>query len=621
MKASRLLFFAQVLSIAVPMFAAGQVTIDDLMKYRTVSAVELSADGSRAVFVVTQPNFGENVMRSNLYLLGASGAAIQLTNGPRQDEDPRWSPDGKWIAFISDRDAKPAKAGKRQVWVISPGGGKAWQLTLGTQTILALEWAPDGKHLAVVATEAPSDEEEKRTKDKDDAVIVDHDYRMARIYLVSVPDGKAELLYAGDRHITSISFSPRGDEIAFADQPTPNYPDFYLHSIVRVIDAGTKQVRVIAGAPSSNVSPQFSPDGSMVAFLGLSPADLLAWRLYVVPNTGGTSLRVAADFDEDIQEFRWADDSAALYFSASHGMDRHIYRAALDGRALQVDRFPIGVARGFAIRNGKFAFMYESPSQGAEVYTATPGRGELAATKRTEMNPYLAHLSLGKTEVVRWKNKKDGMAMEGLLVTPPDYQPGKAYPLLLVIHGGPTDQFDTGFRLWYARAYPVHVFASQGYVVFKPNPRGSGGWGVKFRQATLKDFGGADYHDIQDGVDELIARGIADPDHMGVMGWSYGGYMTAWTITQTSRFRAASVGAGMTNLYSLYGTSLFPFWLEWYFGGPPWQARELYMARSPMTFVDHVTTPTLIQYGTEDRGAISQGEKLYTALRARAAFP
>ncbi len=234
------------------------------------------------------------------------------------------------------------------------------------------------------------------------------------------------------------------------------------------------------------------------------------------------------------------------------------------------------------------------------------------------MNPYLADLSLGKTEVVRWKNKKDGMAMEGLLVTPPDYQPGKAYPLLVVIHGGPTGHFDTGFNLWSAGAYPVHVFALQGYVVFKPNPRGSGGRGAKFRAANLKDWGGADYHDIQDGVDELIARGIADPDHMGVMGWSYGGYMTAWTITQTSRFRAASVGAGSPNLYSSYGTTSDAFFLEWYFGGPPWQARELYMAHSPMTFVDHVTTPTLIQHGTEDPGVpISQGEELYTALRAR----
>ncbi len=491
MKASRLFCFALVLCLAPLAFAGRQVTIDDLMKYRYVSpqedvaGVDLSPDGSRAVFVVFQADLDENVMRSNLYLLGSSGAAIQLTKGPRHDEHPRWSPDGKWIAFISDRDAKPAKAGRRQVWAISPDGGEAWQLTRGTQTIVAMEWAPDGKHLAVVATEAPSEQEEKRTRDKDDAVIVDHDYKMGRIYLVSFPDGKAELLYASDRHIASISFSPHGDEIAFADQPTPKVSDFWLHSVVRVINVGTKQVRVIAAAPSSNVLPQFSPDGSMVAFRGLSQNDFGAWGLYVVPVTGGASRRVAADFDEEIHEFRWADDSAAVYFTAPHGMEQHIYRAALDGKAQQVDQFPIGVARALAVRNGKLAFVYESPSQDAEVYTATLGRRELAATKRTEMNPYLADLSLGKTEVVRWRNKKDGMAMEGLLVTPPDYQPGKACPLLVLIRSGVQGVHNTSFRLQYYNAYPVQVFASQGYAVFMPNPRGSGGWGVKFRLTRI----------------------------------------------------------------------------------------------------------------------------------------
>ncbi len=396
MKVSRLFCFALVLCLALPAFAGRQVTIDDLMKYRNASSVELLADGSRAVFVVTQPDFDENVMRSNLYVLGASSAAIKLTNGPRHDEHPRWSPDGKWIAFISDRDAKPAKAGKRQVWVISPDGGEAWQLTRGTQTIVggwdgsAVEWAPDGKHLAVVATEAPSDEEEKRTKDQDDAVIVDHDYKMGRIYLVSVPDGKAELLYAGDRHITSISFSPRGDEIAFAAQPTPKCcANFYLHSIIGVINVGTKQVRVIAGAPSSNAYPQFSPNGSMVAFLGLSQTDLFAWRLYVVPVTGGASQRVAADFDEEIREFRWADDSAALYFIASHGMDVHIYRAALDGKAQQVDQFPIGVAQDFAIRNGKTCFRVRiAQPRGRGIHgNARPRRISRYETHRDESIP------------------------------------------------------------------------------------------------------------------------------------------------------------------------------------------------------------------------------------------
>lgn len=235
------------------------------------------------------------------------------------------------------------------------------------------------------------------------------------------------------------------------------------------------------------------------------------------------------------------------------------------------------------------------------------------------MNPFVSDLSLGKIELVKWKNKTDGLELDGLLLTPPGYTPGKSYPLLLVIHGGPAGAFQTSFALRRG-AYPVQAFASQGYVVFMPNPRGSGGYGEHFRKANIKDWGYSDYNDIQDGVDELVARGIADKDRLGVMGWSYGGFMTSWTITQTQRFKAASVGAGVTNLFSMYGTTDIPPFQESYFGARPWEDRELYAKHSAMSFVDKVTTPTLIQHGTEDRRVpISQGEELYTALRSRGA--
>jgi len=229
----------------------------------------------------------------------------------------------------------------------------------------------------------------------------------------------------------------------------------------------------------------------------------------------------------------------------------------------------------------------------------------------------VTELALGKTELVKWKNKTDGMEIDGLLLTPPDYVAGKSYPLLVVIHGGPAGVFQASFTLRRS-AYPVQAFASQGYVVFMPNPRGSGGYGERFRKANVKDWGYSDYNDIQDGVDELVARGIADKNRMGVMGWSYGGFMTSWTITQTQRFKAASVGAGVTNLFSMWGTTDIPPFQESYFGARPWEDRELYNKHSAMSFVDKVTTPTLIQHGTEDRRVpLSQGEELYTALRSR----
>lgn len=608
--------------LAVPAFAARPVTLDDVLKYKSLTALEVSPDGRRAAVVVSESEFDENTMRTNIYLVDSAGAAaIKLTNGPKHDTHPRWSPDGKWIAFLSDREAKPAKAGKKQIWIISPNGGEAWQLTRGTFSVESFEWAPDSRKIALVATEGPSEEEDKRKKEKDDAVLVEHDPKLGRIYLATVPEGTSELLYAGS-HVTSISFSPKGDEVAFAEQPTPKAPDSF-HSVVRVIALASKQVRTLAAGGTSNDKPKWSPDGKWVAFESGSQKDWAAnTYVHVVPAAGGSAQNLTREFNEEVVQFEWSDDSSSIYFTGAHAMDQHVFRATLDGKFSSVDERP-GVNRAISIRNNTMAWVYENPLEPADVYFATlrPKRAvrqlRLTPAKASNFNPQVSELALGKTEVVTWKNKTDNLPMEGLLVTPPNYAPGKPYPLLLIIHGGPAGVFNRSFLLRRS-AYPVQVFASQGYVVFMPNPRGSGGYGEQFRKANVKDWGYSDYNDIQDGVDSLVERGIADKDHMGVMGWSYGGYMTSWTITQTSRYRAASVGAGVTDLFSFYGTTDIPPFIESYFGGKAWEAHEVLDKHSAMNFLDKVTTPTLIQHGMEDRRVpYSQGEELYTGLRAR----
>lgn len=615
---------------ALPAFAARPVTLDDIVKYKGMDAVEISPDGRRAAVVVSEFDFDENVIRTNIYLADSSGkAAVKLTNAPKHDDTPRWSPDGKWLAFLSDREARPKKESedkpRKQIWVMSPEGGEAWQLTRGTFSVSTFEWAPDGKRIAFLATQGLSDEEEKKRKNKDDAQLVDHDVKMGHIYLASVPDGQSELLYAGAGHVTALSFSPRGDEIAFDEQPTPKVPDVF-HSVVRVIALASKQVRDLAADSQLTYGgPKWSPDGKYIAYEASSQTDWWANRyLYLSPAAGGTPQRLTRDFDEEIQQFEWSDDSGSIYFVGAKGVEQYVLRVTLDGKVSVADNRP-GVSRRISIANGNMAWLHETPSEPVDVcFAALRGPGKilkgtlkLSPRKVTSMNPFVSDLALGKTEVVKWKNKTDGLELDGLLLTPPDYAPGKPYPLLLVIHGGPAGMFQTSFTLRRG-AYPVQAFASQGYVVFMPNPRGSGGYGERFRRANVKDWGYSDFNDIQDGVDELIARGVADKDRLGVMGWSYGGFMTSWTITQTQRFKAASVGAGVTNLFSMWGTTDIPPFQESYFGARPWEDRELYAKHSAMSFVDKVTTPTLIQHGTEDRRVpLSQGEEFYTALRSR----
>jgi dipeptidyl aminopeptidase/acylaminoacyl peptidase len=262
------------------------------------------------------------------------------------------------------------------------------------------------------------------------------------------------------------------------------------------------------------------------------------------------------------------------------------------------------------------AFTLQGSHRAPEVFVTPVDR--FAPVQVSRVNADLPKLPLGKVEVVRWKGK-DGLEIEGLLTYPVGHRPGKRCPLLLVIHGGPAGVFSQRY-LANPGVYPLAAFAARGSAVLQPNPRGSTGYGLKFRTANFKDWGGADYQDLMAGVDHVIQLGVADSKRLGVMGWSFGGYMTAWTITQTRRFKAASVGAGVTDLVSQAGTTDVPSQRLVYFGAFPWDDPRFYLARSPVLHARGVTTPTLIQHGEQDRRVpIGQGYELYNALKQQGA--
>ena len=312
----------------------------------------------------------------------------------------------------------------------------------------------------------------------------------------------------------------------------------------------------------------------------------------------------------------WTKDSSAVLFTETKKTRASIYAMPLDGPPKAVYE-PVGGTAGSPDLNATgshIGFAWESSDQPAEAYVMAATGGE--PKRVSQANAGLPKLPIGKTEAVRWKSK-DGLEIEGLLTYPVGYKTGEKVPLILNIHGGPAGVFTENF-IGRQGLYPLATFAAKGYAVLRPNPRGSSGYGKKFRFGNLGDWGGMDYQDLMSGVDHVIAMGVADPARMSVMGWSYGGFMTSWVITQTDRFKAAVIGAPVTSLWSFTGTADIPGFLPDYFSGEPWQNFELYRKHSPLAHVANVKTPALVLHGEADvRVPISQGYEYYQALKRR----
>jgi dipeptidyl aminopeptidase/acylaminoacyl peptidase len=593
-----------------------KLTVDDLFQFKNLTATLLSPDGKSTLFMILRTDIDQNKRWVNLWIADGNGGTRQLTSGQQIDENPRWSADSQWLAFKSDRERKPEDAGRHQVWLVPANGGEATQLSHDKFDVRTLEWAADGKHIAVISGQDLTSEEQKKYWNGNAPDVVGISEDEYGIYLIRVPDGKAELIYKSERPITSFAYSPKGDEIAFSDQENWREAEGHFHSFVKIVNLATKQVRVLSGGALSSSGGLFSPDGKWIAFQGGPQKNWIAnHSVYVVPVGGGQPWLMTGDFDEDVRQYAWAKDSSRIYFTGAKGMDVDLFSATLQGKVS-----PVYIARGItssiSVQGEQVAFIHESPSEMPNVYLLPlSGAGTGSAKKITDINPKAREFAIGRVETLRWKSKKDGLEVEGQLMTPPDYQKGRPYPLLVVLHGGPNGQSSNNLN-FSVEVYPLQVFAAEGYVVFLPNPRGSNGYGSKFRAMAVKDWGGGDYQDVQSGVDELIAKGIADKNRMGIMGWSYGGFLTAWTISHSNRFRAASIGAGPVDLFTMYGATDIPEFMETYFGGSPWSAQRVYFEHSPMTYAKNIKTPTMIQHGGDDgRVPIAVSYELYRALK------
>jgi dipeptidyl aminopeptidase/acylaminoacyl peptidase len=586
--------------------------VEDIFSFKGVSDAQISPCGKWVLFVVSEADFEENGYNTDIWMVSASGGEpFKLTAGPKRDSFPRWSPDGKLIAFLSDREEKT------QIWLINPRGGEAWRLTDSKTGVNTFVWAPDGKKIAYTAVDPLSEEEEKNKKEKNDPIVVEEEYKMSRLWIIDIETKKAEKLTKRDFYVEDFSWSPDGKEIAFSHKPTPRIPDSF-NSDIMVISVEDGKTRDLVKQKGPEMDPKWSPDGKTIAFASQNGSTdwFVNSYLCLVPAAGGEAFNISKGFDEQIRYYQWSAQGDFLYFLAGEGVNYHIYKISVEGGKPEKISDKEGVWSGVSLSTdgSMMAFTWEDPLYPDDVYVSSAEN--FAPKKLTTINPQTEDFSLGLTETVQWKSV-DGWEMEGLLIKPVGYEEGKKYPLLVVIHGGPAGVFVKSFAIRRG-AFPVQTFTNQGYAVFMPNPRGSGNYGDKFRAANVRDWGGKDYQDIMTGVDFLIEKGIADPEKMGVMGWSYGGFMTSWVITQTDRFKAACVGAGVTNLYSFFGETDIPEFMWSYYKAPPWKDIKVYQDHSAMFQIDNAKTPTLILHGKNDmRVPLPQGEELFRALKMK----
>lgn len=534
---------------------------------------------------------------------------LQLTRGEKGADSPQFSADSRYIFFASER------AGKRNVFRIALEGGEAEQLTSWKGTLSEFAVSPDGKLLAFVGRQEDP-EEEKRKKAKLDFRIVDDQPKNSSLWIAALTEAlpaTPKKLVDGPNHVVSLVWSRDGKKIAYVHRPRPE-ADFGGKSDISEVEVATQAVTPIATEAVAEDSPHYSPDGRFIAYaksLGTRRVDGVRIALR---NLASGQLRLLAKTHDDAPNLiGWTADSKALVYTEVRGVRTGIYRLPLDGEAETVLELPRGTLGAVSFNGQHCGFTKQSPEEPEEAYFWD---GKQAPLRVSAAHVNLALPPMGRTEVVRWTSP-DGRSVEGLLTYPVGYQPGRRVPLILNIHGGPAGVFTETFT-GAATIYPIASFAARGFAVLRPNPRGSTGYGAATRQAVVQDWGGRDFEDLMSGVEHVIGIGVADPERLAVMGWSYGGYMTAWIITQTARFKAAAVGAGITNHISMYGTHDIPSVYEDYFGGAPWDSKLVYLKSSPIEYVSRVKTPTLILHGEQDeRVPIGQAYELHRALKRR----
>ncbi len=629
----KLLMLTLACSLAISTLAAPSqdkrfVTLDDLALIKEVGSPQISPDGNWVAYTVTTHDTKEDKKNSDLWMTAWDGSrSIQLTHNKESESAPRWSPDGRYLAFLSSRAVENETD---QLWLMNRAGGEAERVTDMKGGVTDYAFSPDGKRIALVVKDPDPDAPDEKSKEKKTPkpIVIDRfQFKLdeegylgklrQHIYLFDIATRKAEILTPGNFDEMLPAWSPDSSKIAFVSKrgADPDRHDNYdIFLIEARAGAEARQLTTYTGAdcdPTWESYPAWSADGKQIAYIRGGDPKLIYYAVYqlaVISVDGGASRLIAPSLDRNMTKPRWSGEW--IYFLLED--DRVVHLARVPSSGGQVERALAGrreVSNFDLTASGKMVALFASPHAPAEVYAMDAKEPRVISNQNTEL---MSKLKLGAVEEISFKSK-DGTLIHGFVVKPPDYQPGKKYPTILRIHGGPVWQFYNNFM------FDWQMFAARGYAVVAADPRGSSGRGEAFAKAIYADWGNKDAEDVLAAVDYVTAQGVADAERLGVGGWSYGGILTNYVIARDRRFKAAVSGSGISNVLAGYGTDMYIREYEAELG-TPWGNTDLWLKLShPFLRADRIKTPTLFMCGEKDFNVpLINSEQMYQALRSLA---